>query len=156
MSDGRFTREELVAAPVGIFRREMAVRLQDVDAAGVVFFVRVLEAAHDALMAYIAESGFSAPEMLEAGVLVTPVKHAEADYLAPLRFGDRVEIELVCARVQATEATVGVRLVRLPERKIAAVAQIRQVCVEVKSGARAPMPAPLAAALRRLEPAGGR
>ncbi len=156
MAGTRFSREGLLAAPAARSRRARSVRLQDVDAAGVVFFARILEFFHDALMEHLAQEGFSMPAMLAEGHLLAPIKHAEADYLAPLHFGDRVEIELVAAAVAPTEVTIGYRVLRETEPHVAAVGQTRHICIDARTGARAPLPEALAAALRRLGPEGGR
>jgi YbgC/YbaW family acyl-CoA thioester hydrolase len=150
-----FTREELLAAPAGAYRWECAVRLQDVDAAGIVFFARIFEYFHDGLMAYLEQHGVSMPDWLADGVVLAPIKHAEADYIAPLRFGDRLAVELCRGWVADTETMVGYRLVFAASGRPAAVGQTHHVCVDRASGARAALPPPFAAAFRRLPAADG-
>jgi len=149
-----FTREELLAAPAGAFRWEFAVRLQDVDAAGIVFFARIFEYFHDSLMDYLEQHGVSMPRWLADGVVLAPIKHAEADYIAPLRFGDRMAVELCRGWVGETETIVGYRIVFADGGRPAAVGQTHHVCVDRAGAARAALPPPFADALRRLPGAG--
>lgn len=132
----RFDREELVAAGSVRFSHERRVRLQDVDAAGVVFFARYLEFFHDVLMEYLAREGFDWAVELASGVLA-PIKHAEVDYLGPLRFGETYRVELVDAVVGPDEATVGFRLSVNGRERPAAVGQTVHVAVKADSFERA-------------------
>ena len=149
----RFTREELVEAPPAELFRIRIVRFQDVDAAGVVFFARTLEYCHDAFIELLAEQGHDWSVELAGGV-VAPLKHVEADYLAPLRFGDRMRIELVRAHLEASQVTVGHRLVRQADERIAAVAQTVHVAVDAGTFERAPWPEQLARVFERIETRG--
>ncbi len=134
-----FSREEILAAPAGAHRHPLSVRLQDVDAAGVVFFARFFEYAHDAFMTTLAAGGMDLPRILREGRHLAPIRHAEADYLAPLRFGDRLVAGPVLARVAATEAVVAHRLER---EGGAVVALVQTVHVSVDGGSfeRVPFP----------------
>ena len=150
MATHRFCREELVEAVPARWSMERAVRLQDIDAAGVVFFVRYLEYFHDALMAGLEDAGLRLAEVLSRGVVLAPVKHAEVSYLRPLRFGDRIRVGLVAARVESTQATVGYRLELLPGGEVAAVGQTAHVAVDPRSFERTEFPRELLRALLAL------
>jgi len=134
-----FRREEILAAPGGPYRHALAVRLQDVDAAGVVFFARFFEYAHDAFMATLAAGGLDLPRILREGRHLAPIRHAEADYLAPLRFGDAVVAGPVLARVEPTEAVVAHRIERAGGAVVALV-QTVHVSVDGRSFERVPFP----------------
>lgn len=83
-----FGREELRA---GVARWGWAsqVRFQDVDAAGVVFFARYFDLVHDAYAAFLESRGHPLASMFATPAWILPLRHAEADYLRPLRLGDR-------------------------------------------------------------------
>jgi YbgC/YbaW family acyl-CoA thioester hydrolase len=127
-----FSREELLQAGEPRFAKRRVVRFQDVDAAGVVFFPRYLEYFHDAFIEILAEHGHDWSRELHSGI-VAPIKHAEADYLAPLRFGDGVRIELVRARLEPTQVTVGHRIVRDRDGRAASVGQTLHVAVDAET-----------------------
>lgn len=77
-----------------IFRQRLPIRFQDVDAAGIVFFARVFDYAHDTFVAYLKSVGLPLDRMLREGKHGLPLVHAEADYAGPLRFGDEVDVAL--------------------------------------------------------------
>lgn len=134
-----FSREEILAAPGGHCRHRLAVRLQDVDAAGVVFFARFFEYAHDAFMATLAAGGMDLPRVLREGSHLAPIRHAEADYLAPLRFGDPLVAGPVLARLAPTEAVVAHRIERAGGTAVALL-QTVHVSVDGRSFERVPFP----------------
>jgi 1,4-dihydroxy-2-naphthoyl-CoA hydrolase len=150
MAVTRFAKEQLLAAPRGEPTYRHTVRLQDVDAAGVVFFANVLAICNDALLAWLDAQGLSVARLLHTGRLLAPVKHAEADYLAPLRFGDVCEVELVAVDAEATQVTVGYRLRRQGDGEVVAVAQMAQVSVDGKLFSRVPFPPEVQAVFARL------
>ena len=77
-----------------VFVARMPIRFQDVDAAGLVFFARVFDYAHDAFVAYLKHVGLPLDRLLREGTLGLPLVHAEADYQGPLRFGDDVDVTI--------------------------------------------------------------
>lgn len=68
------------------------VRLQDIDAAGIVFFPKFLEYCHDAYFEYLMQSGIDLPMSIPSGDYILPLVHAEADFKLPLRFGDEITV----------------------------------------------------------------
>jgi len=144
----RFAREELLrGTPFGPAHRH-EVRLQDVDAAGVVFFARHLEFAHDGMIRLLAAAGWPVPEKLAEGAPMAPLRHAEGDFLAPLRFGDAVLVRAVAAHLRETEIAVGFRLAREEDGTVVSLVQLVHVFVDPATFRRVPVPAPVRAWLR--------
>ncbi|APR78389.1 1,4-dihydroxy-2-naphthoyl-CoA hydrolase [Minicystis rosea] len=130
MSDDRtFTTADLKKATSVRFAETRLVRFQDVDAAGIIFYPRVLEYMSDVYIAMVMQSGWDLPKELGQSSVGTPLVHAEADYLSPLRFGDDVHVEIVGVRLGATSFTVGYR-VRTKGGVVAAVGQTVHVCLD--------------------------
>ncbi len=150
MAIHRFTREEIIAAPPPFFRWRYRVRIQDVDAAGIVFFARYLEIFHDGLFAFLADAGVDLVALLSPEAPLAPVKHAELDYFRPLRFGDEVELGPVIARLETTQASVGYRMMEVSSGELVALAQIAHVAVTPRSFERTEMPEALREAFSRL------
>jgi 1,4-dihydroxy-2-naphthoyl-CoA hydrolase len=144
----RFDRDRLKLAPNSAFKVDLAVRFQDVDAAGIIFYPRALELCHDAYVAFLEHVGLPLHEILR-GPWLAPVRHAEADYLKPLRFGDRVEVALVGAHFETmpnpTEVTLGFRVARGTEAAI--LVQTIHTFVERKTFQRTGVPDELRKAL---------
>jgi len=144
-----FGRKELEAArPVYVHR--CAARFQDVDAAGIVFFARVFDYFHDAYLAFMEEGGMPHAEVLKARAWGVPIRRAEADYLAPIRFGDKLEVGLARAAWDASKLTIGYR-VAVTGGKVAAVGLTHHVVVNFPSFSRIEPPAELRALFGPLE-----
>ena len=108
MSDLGLSKAELLAAGPG-WSHALAVHFQDIDAAGIVYYPRILSYFHDAYVAFLAAHGCSLAEALKTRSFLAPIKHAEADFMAPMRFGDQVDVALVRARLEGSVLTVGFR-----------------------------------------------
>ena len=151
----RFDPDRLKERSEAAFAVRRQVRFQDVDAAGLVFHPRVLEYFHDAFVDFLAAHGYPLHELIGRGPWGSPLRHAEADFLAPLRFGDEVSVAMVAAHVEPSEVTVGYRLTRLSDGKVAAVGQSVQTFVRWETFSRTPMPDDLRAAFEALGQPGG-
>ncbi len=147
----RFDREELKRSSPTAFIDARPVRFQDIDAAGIIFYPRVLEMFHDAYGAFLACAGCPLATVVREGEWIAPVRHAEADYFKPLRFGDDVEVQISRAHVAETEVTLGYRVVRVPAGELCVVGQVVHTFVDCATFKRRPMPEPLRAALLTLE-----
>lgn len=134
----RFDKRDLRGRTTRYFRHQLEVRFQDIDAAGIVFFARFLEYMHDGYVALLAELGSELSEVLREKRWAAPIRHAEVDYFAPLRFGDRLDVDVVAAHVADTELTLGYQL--LGNGKLAAVGQTVHTFVDPASFQRIAIP----------------
>ncbi len=123
-----FEKETLVKATEPVFSEARAVRFQDVDAAGIVFFPRVLEYMSDVYIAMLSARGVHLPKAIEADKYKIPLVHAEADYLAPMRFGDPIVVQVVAVDIGRSSFRVGYRVLH-EDKRVAAVGQTAHVCV---------------------------
>lgn len=146
----RFDAAELRERPANAFAIERDVRFQDVDAAGLVFYPRILEYFSDAFIAFLNQNGADLPEVLREQRWGAPLRHAEADYFRPLRYGDRIEVAIVRCRVEATAVTIGYRVAGFPEGVVTGIGQTVHVFVNMPTFERCPVPAELAEAFSRL------
>ncbi len=129
--------------------QQRAVKFHDVDAAGIVFYPRLFEWFHDAYVAFLADAGAPLPEVLEQALWAAPIRHAEAEFLRPLRFGESVGVALLTAHVEGSTATLGYRI-RTEAGEVAAVGQSAHVFVAPDTFAKVPIPDHLARRLREL------
>ena len=74
------------------------VRFQECDPAGIVYFAQVLTFCHEAYEDLLRDGG-QPIEALLAGPVVYPLKRTEADYSAPLRLGDLVQIRVAIGKL---------------------------------------------------------
>ncbi|MCW9024285.1 MAG: acyl-CoA thioesterase [Gammaproteobacteria bacterium] len=110
------------------FSREMVIPLQDIDAAGVVFFAHLFRYAHETYEAFMSSIEHPLNQYIKEGKAMLPLVHAEADYKLPLTHAQKIEINLsvksisehsftldyqcinengkVCAEIQTVHVTV--------------------------------------------------
>jgi 1,4-dihydroxy-2-naphthoyl-CoA hydrolase len=141
-----FESEALSAAAEPIFSEGRDVRFQDVDAAGIVFFPRIIEYMSDVYISFLTARGMHVPRSIESAEYRIPLVHAEADYFAPMRFGDPIRVEVVALKIGRTSFQVGYR-VRHADGRIAAVGQTAHVTVGLPDFKPIPLPEELRAAL---------
>jgi 1,4-dihydroxy-2-naphthoyl-CoA hydrolase len=70
------------------------VRLFHTDAANLIFFGSLFNITHECYEEFLEKSGFSVKKILADNKFHIPVVHAEADYIKPLRLGDKIEIRM--------------------------------------------------------------
>ena len=119
-------------------RHRVTVRLHHTDAAGVLFYGRLFELAQEALEEALAAGGLPLAELLRDGELRLPVVHADADYAAPVRAGDVLEVRLT---FQAGDRSlrVGAGFVDAAGRRVA-TARVVHAAVSVATGTAVPLP----------------
>lgn len=123
------------------------VRFADVDHAGIVYYPRFFHLFHLAFEELFRQriGPRAYLDVLDRRRIGFPAVRAEADYKAPLRFGDTVEIDVTVARLGRTSITFRYRLWRAEPRVLAAEGQVvcavtdltRFVAVEVPEDIRA-------------------
>jgi 4-hydroxybenzoyl-CoA thioesterase len=123
------------------------VRFEDVDAAQIVFFGRFMSYAHEAL-----EHFFSGLEGGYAGLIVVrgvgvPAVKVEARYLAPLRYGDRIRIEVETLCLGNRSASLRYRFVRECDEALAAEIKHTLVTTDLRTLRSCEMPPDVRAAL---------
>ncbi|MDQ2644982.1 MAG: acyl-CoA thioesterase [Myxococcota bacterium] len=146
----RFEREQLRRRTDSVFAETRTIRFQDVDAAGIIFYPRLLEYCHDTLVAFFAAAGAPLHENLRSPTWLAPIRHAEADYFRPLRFGDPIEVAIVAAVLLDSEVSLGFRIARTDKDEVSAVAQSVHTFVTPATFQRCRVPEPLRAAFLKI------
>lgn len=82
------------------------VRMHDTDMAGILYFPRQFRFAHDALEDFVESLGFTFEQIFHQENFVFVIVHAEADYLAPLRVGNKLEVQVTITDIGTTSFTV--------------------------------------------------
>lgn len=83
----------------GKFTSYNQVRMHDTDMAGILYFARQFRFAHDALEDMFESEGYSIFEFFDSHKIVLVIAHAEADYFAPLKVGDKLQVYLSIQRM---------------------------------------------------------
>lgn len=107
---------------------ERAVRFEEVDAAQLVFFPRILAYGHEALAKLMDELPGGYSDLVMKRRIGLPTVHIDADFTAPLSFGDVVKIELAVARIGQSSCTLQAHLTRTRDgAKVAAITSVYAV-----------------------------
>ena len=130
------------------FLHERRIRFQDADPAGIVFFGHVLGFCHEAYEELLRAEGLPLEHLLADGKAGYPLRHAEVDFLSPMRIGMLVKFEVVVARVGTSSFRVEFTL---RDQAGVELARAATVHVTVDRVAMKPVPIPdnLRAALER-------
>lgn len=144
-----------MSATAAPFVHRHRVGFDEVDAAGIVYFARFFTWCHDAMEAMLAPLAGGYIELVMARRLGLPAVHVEADYGAPLRFGDEVLVEASVERLGTSSVALRFEIVRSPGRE--PVALVKHVVALVDLGAirSQPLPDDVRAVFERYLRSGG-
>lgn len=134
-----FEKDAILAAQPALCSQTRAVKFQDVDAAGTIYFARTFEYFSDAYLALLLQAGLDVPGMLARREMAAPLVHAEADYLSPLFFGDQVVVEVVFAQLGTSSTRFAYRVLK-GDGTPAAIGQTHHVWIDSKSFKSCAMP----------------
>jgi 4-hydroxybenzoyl-CoA thioesterase len=100
---------------------ERRVRFDDVDAAGLVFYARMLGYCHEAMEVFFGslEGGYVA--LINTRRVGFPTVHIEADFRAPVRYGDALRIVVETAHIGTRSASLRFTMTRVADGVMAAV-----------------------------------
>lgn len=144
--ESAFSRDALLAVREPIHRMPRRVRFQEVDAAGTIYYSRVFEYFGDAYIDLLDRGGVSVPKVMAKQLWAAPLVHAEAEYLAPMRFGDHVVVEVATAACGTSSATVGYRITT-EDGRVLGVGHTVHVFVDATTFRPCPIPADVRQAL---------
>ena len=115
----------------------VTIGFADADPAGVVFYPRAIALAHGLVENLIRHSPLGWEAWFASPTHVAPLRHAEADFLRPMKAG---EIFTARATVEATGTTSVTFLVEFSDRAGRTTARIRTVHVLIDKRSGEPVP----------------
>ena len=115
------------------------VRFGDCDPAGVIFYPRAFELAHAAVEEFL-RAAIGGDAWFSSAVYAFPIRHAEADFLAPMKPGETFRVRV---SVQKTGTTSMTFVAEFTDSAGLTAARVRtvQVAVDRASGKAASIPA---------------
>jgi len=128
------------------FSHTRTVRFADTDAAGVVFFANYLAICHEAYEESLPAAGIELQTFFQNTGVVIPISKSEADYLRPLRPGDKLRITV--APTPLSENSFAIRYEIFKQQgtieKLAARVRTEHVATSPAKRERVPLPPALA------------
>ncbi|MBK7395204.1 MAG: acyl-CoA thioesterase [Myxococcales bacterium] len=130
-----------------VFRRP--VRFDEIDAAGYVYFPKIVALGHEAMERMIGEAcpGGYAAWVVERRVGL-PCVHVESDFRAPLRFGDELVVESTVAKLGDSSVRFDVKVGRGDGVACATIGYV-VACADLAGPSKRSLPDDLRAALAR-------
>ena len=114
------------------FSTRITVRFGETDPAGWVYYPVLFHYCHVAMEEFFAARCGTSYEKLMAGERIGfPTVKAQAEFVAPLVYGDEVELEVFVSRVGRSSATFEYRLYRASDRVLCASASLVQVSMDM-------------------------
>lgn len=111
-----------------VHRAEVEIYLRHTDAAGVLFYPRLLEMAHEVTEQLLVQIGYPIADMVAGRLHHLPIVHAEADYLLPMRLGERYEVTIALHKLG--ERSLGFTCTFLREGRAAAVTRVDHAAID--------------------------
>lgn len=131
------------------FSTEFTVRFGQVDTAGVVYFSRAFEVAHEAFEELMVAMGLPMASVFEHESWGMPLVHVDADYRKPWRLGETILVD-----VSAVE--LGSRTVHFtydfkdPEGDVRTTVRMRHAFVQLDTFKSCAVPAAIQSGLERV------
>jgi len=112
------------------FSAEFSVRFGEIDQARVVYYPRFFHYFHQAFEEWFAGAlGVSYPDLVLKENVGFPSVRVESEFLAPLRYGDRIRVDLELVDIGRTSITVRYTIVRLVDGVTSARATVKNVAI---------------------------
>ena len=124
------------------YTAEFDVRWGDIDNARVVYYPRFFDYFHQTLERWFGDAlGVAYYELVGPQNIGLPTVKVETEFSAPLRYGDRVRIELELAEVGSRSITVRYTATRMPDGVVSARAKVKKVSIDNDTFTSVPIPA---------------
>lgn len=117
-----------------------AVRFEEVDAAGIAFFARFFNWCHEAMERFFDGVPGGYVDLITRRRVGFPAVHLEAEWRAPLRYGDVARIKTSIAKIGTTSATFRYVLTRVSDGAHVATIEHVTVATDLDSMTKRPLP----------------
>jgi 4-hydroxybenzoyl-CoA thioesterase len=126
------------------------IRFDDVDGAGIVYYPRFLHLCHAAFEDFFDDvAPFSYPALIRDRRLGFPTVHIEADYKAPLAYGDTAVVTVGVTRVGTSSIGTRYEIRRRRDSVLSFTADITAVLIDLDTGRPVPLTDELKAVFSR-------
>ena len=132
------------------FQTRRVIRLKDVDAAGVVFFVNHFVFAHETYELFLEEIGYSLRRIIGKESFLLPIVHAESDYHQMVGLEDEVTIFLKLDRIGSTSFILAYDFF-LENQELAGSVKTVHACIDRTTLKKRPIPKELRETLKKYK-----
>ena len=114
------------------FSSDRIVFMADTDAAGIVYFTRFLEFAHEAFEKFLMENKIGVRSMLEGADYISPITKAECVYKKSARLEDYLKIEGILELSGASSIKVVSSISNIKHDYVTAITTIEHTFISKK------------------------
>ncbi|MDQ1352179.1 MAG: 1,4-dihydroxy-2-naphthoyl-CoA hydrolase [Acidobacteriota bacterium] len=122
-----------------MFEYHSTIKMHETDAGGVLFFANQFKLVHDAYEAFLESKGITIKDLLVNTAFHLPIVHAETDFKAPLRVGDRVVVRLKMKKTGTTSFTLAHEIYK-DGAQLTGAGETVHVCIDKNTGAKIHLP----------------
>jgi len=123
------------------FSTRITVRFGDADPAGLVYYPNIFHYYHIALEEFFAaRCGISYQKLMADERLGFPTVNVQAEFFAPLVYGDEVDVEVFVTRTGRSSATFEYSIRRASDEILCARAILVQVAMDLDAYRAVPIP----------------
>jgi len=130
------------------FTYNRAIRFQDTDAAGVVYFANVLTICHEAYEAALESLGIDIKQFFTNPSTAFPIVHANVDFMRPMYCGDKLVVSLTPLKIGVEQFEIDYQI--YINDKLVAKAMTRHVCIDAISRQKKGLSAEIVKCLEKL------
>lgn len=134
-----------------MFKTKNLVRMHDIDLAGILYFPRQFRFIHEALEDFMESEGWGFDKIFHHGDFIFVIVHCEADYLAPLRIGDQIQVHMCVEAIGTTSFTLGYKIYNEGSVMVG-TAKTVHVSIDKKAHKKIPIPSVLKKILSKHSP----
>jgi 4-hydroxybenzoyl-CoA thioesterase len=117
------------------------IRFDDVDGAGIVYYPRFFHLCHAAMEDFFDDAApFSYPHMINQMRLGLPSVHIDADFKAPLMYGDVVVVTLAFVHIGTSSLRMRYEIRRKRDAALSMVTTITNVMMDLDEKKSRPIP----------------
>ena len=125
------------------------MRFEDIDAAGIVFFARFLNYAHDAMERLFEDLPGGYAALIMDRKIGFPAVHATTDFTAPIRYGDTALITATVEKLGTTSCHLHFAFRRASDGVAIATTSHVHVCTSLATMTKLELPPDIRAALEK-------
>lgn len=123
------------------FNTRIRVRFGDADPAGLVYYPVIFHYFHIALEEFFgARCGISYDRLIRDERLGFPTVKSEAEFFAPMIYGDEVDVEIFVSRIGRSSAVFEYRATRASDATLCARSTNVHVCMNMDTRRAVPIP----------------
>lgn len=131
-----------------MFTAKNIIRMHDIDMVGILYFPRQFRLVHEALEDFLESEGYGFDRVLHAENFLFVIVHCESDYLAPLKLGDKIEVEVHVTHIGTTSFTIAYEIYK-EDGKLVGTAKTVHVTLEASTRKKIPIPERLLVILKK-------